>query len=215
MLLCLEYVFKSTISLAAHNCRVIQALTLLSLNVAAVFLHPVFLMFSPPLSAAIIYLWILTFLEHYSALCSDADDVFVPRPGHTRPDFCRVFSTQVLASTSAGRHSAVLCRKVFILNSSNIFITSLRFRTNSLSGCTSEPLSGYLCSCKAQLQSAGLNYFCVHIHQAEIARVNSCEGLQQLCRITDVKGTAGPVRKHPGWMVDDPRLAKCLGSVLP
>lgn len=153
------------IALTPHNCRVIQALTLLSLNVATVFLHPVFLMFFPPLSAGIIYSRIRTFLEHYSALCSEADDVFVPRPGGARPEFALAY---VVASTSA-----VLRRKVFIWNSSNIFITSLRFRTNSLNGCTSEPLSGYLCSRKAQLQLAGLNYFCVHIHQAEMARVNS------------------------------------------
>lgn len=85
-------------------------------------------------------------------------------------------------------------------DSGDIFVTSWRSFADSLNGCTSEPSSAYLCSWKAQLQSAGLNYFCVQIHQAEIPRVNSSEGPQQLCRITC--GIAGPVPGMPrGWLM--------------
>lgn len=136
--------------------------------------------------------------------------MFPPSPGGGRPHLCRTFSASVVTCTSIWQLSPVSCCIVFILNSSNIFITSLQLGTNSLNGSTSEPLSGYLCSWKAQLQAVELDYFCVHIHQAEIPRVNSSDGLQQLCRITDVECTAGPVLQTH-WMLGDPQF--CFQSL--
>lgn len=135
-----------------------------------------------PLSPAIIYSWVFFFFHffHFSAallrslfllgFCSfKSTGLFVSRvlawiasPGR------QLAAVRVVDQPRSAGLSGPKCS--FALNSSNIFTTSLQPGSNSLNGCTSAPLSGYLCSWKAQLQPARLNYSCVHIHQAEIAK---------------------------------------------